>query len=227
VDQVQRRYADRTAAGHVLAEHLGEFRGRRDVIVLGLPRGGVVVAAPVARHLGAPLDVVVVRKLGVPGQPELAMGAVAAVGDDIEIFRNDYVCRRAGIGDEEFDRVRDREAQELRRRRTEWGPQRSAPVTDRVAILTDDGLATGSTMRAAVAAVRRRRPRAIVVAVPTGAPDVAAALARDVDRLVCPVRPSRFRAVGEAYVDFSQTADAEVARLLSQRSGQEAADPPE
>jgi putative phosphoribosyl transferase len=221
VDEVPRRYPDRTAAGEALAEQLGEYQGRRDVTVLGLPRGGVVVAAPVARRLGAPLDVVVVRKLGLPGQPELAMGAVAAVGNEVEVFRNDYVCRRAGVTDADFDRVRDREAEELRRRRTAWGPDRAVPVADRVVLLTDDGLATGSTMRAAVAAVRRRQPSQIVVAVPTGAPDVVAALAREVDRVVCPVRPNRFRAVGEAYLDFSQTGDDEVTRLLSEREGHE------
>ncbi len=211
-----RRYADRTAAGLAIAELVGGYRGRSDVVVLGLPRGGVVVAAPVAQRLGVPLDVLVVRKLGVPGHSELAMGAVAGLGEDIEVVRNDYVCARAGISDADFERVRLRETEELHRRREAWatGPGPIA-VADRAVLVVDDGLATGSTMRAAVAALRAMRPREIVVAVPIAAPEVAASLATVVDRLICPWTPGSFRAVGEAYVDFSQTTDAEVAQLLS------------
>ena len=222
-----RRYEDRTAAGEALVEHLLGYRGRPGVAVLGLPRGGVVVAAPIAAALGAPLDVVLVRKLGVPGHPELAMGAVAAVGGDVAVFRHDYVCRRAGVSDSDFARARDREIEELQRRRTAWG-SRAAPIdlAGCPVVVVDDGLATGSTMRAAVAAVRARCPRQIVVAVPIAASDVALALAEEVDRVVCPWQPHRFRAVGEAYADFSQTTDEEVARLLAAPGGGQDEDPP-
>jgi putative phosphoribosyl transferase len=210
------RYADRAAAGAALAEPLADYARRPDVVVLGLPRGGVVVAAPIADRLGAPLGVLVVRKLGVPGRAELAMGVIAAIGDEVEVFRNDYVVARAGVDDADFDRVRERETRELRRRRQVWGTGGAAlEVTDRTVIVVDDGLATGSTMHAAVAALRRRRPREIVVAVPIAAPEVVVGLATEVDRVVCPWTPQRFHAVGQAYGDFSEVSDAEVARLLS------------
>lgn len=216
MSQPFQRYADRTAAGEVLAQWLVGYRGRPEVVVLGLPRGGIVVAAPVARGLGAALEALVVRKLGVPGHAELAIGAVAAIGDDIVAVRNEYVLRRVGISDDEFAQIRGRETRELQRRRRAWGSVRTpVDVTDKTAILVDDGLATGSTMRAAVAAVRRRGPREVVVAVPIAAPEVASSFAVDVDRLVCPWTPEGFHSVGEAYADFSQVADDEVARLLS------------
>jgi putative phosphoribosyl transferase len=213
---VDRVYADRAAAGEALAERLSSYADRHDVVVLGLPRGGVVVAAPIAARLHAPLDLVLVRKLSVPGRPELAMGAVAEVGGERQVFRHDYVFRRAGLSDEMFQAAVAGATVELRHRRTAWGSDRRAvDPAGLVVVLVDDGLATGSTMRAAVAAVQHRSPAEVVVAVPVAAPDVAAELTHHVDRLVCPLTPVRFHAVGEAYLNFAQVEDEEVRRLLS------------
>ena len=210
------RFADRTAAGRALAALLGEYADRDDVIVLGLPRGGVPVAAEVAGALGAKLDVLIVRKLGVPRQPELAMGAIAAVGDLVEVVANDTVVARLGISAADFDDVRRRELLELQRRTAEYRDGRPSPVLrDRVVILVDDGLATGSTMRAAVAAVRRQEPLRLIVAIPVGAADTCSMLRAEVDDVLCALTPEPFRAVHQGYVDFTQTADAEVLALLA------------
>jgi predicted phosphoribosyltransferase len=188
--------------------------------VLGLPRGGVVVAAEVAVGLSAPLDVLVVRKLGLPWQPELAMGAIAAVGDVIETVRTPAVLAAARVGEDSFDEVRAEELAELRRREVAYRGERPAlPVRDRTVVLVDDGLATGSTMRAAVAAVRRQDPRRIVVAVPVGSPVVCAQLADEVDDVVCLSAPGYFRAVGQGYVDFAPTTDDEVREALGRVAG--------
>ena len=209
-----RPFADRRHAGRVLGERLATPE-RGDVVVLGLPRGGVVVAAEVAALLGAPLDVLVVRKLGLPWQPELAMGALAAIGDEVETVLSEQVLARAHVHEHDFDVVRDRELAELRRREAAYrGDRPAVPVTDRAVVLVDDGLATGSTMRAAVAAVRRSRPERITVAVPIGSPTACAALADEVDELVCLEAPRSFRAVGQGYGDFSPTADEEVTAAL-------------
>jgi putative phosphoribosyl transferase len=210
------RFADRVDAGRELASLLGDYAGRADVVVLGLPRGGVPVAAEVARALGATLDVLIVRKLGVPSHPELAMGAIAAVGDAIEVVTNDVVRARLGISDADFDAVRRRELAELRRRTSAYRGDRAPPaVTGQVVIIVDDGLATGSTMRAAVAAVRRQHPARLVVAVPVGAARTCATLRREVDEVVCARFPEPFHAVHQGYLDFSQTRDEEVLAILS------------
>ena len=213
-----RRFADRRDAGRALGERLATTL-RGDVVVLGLPRGGVVVAAEVAAVLRAELDVLVVRKLGLPWQPELAMGAIAAIGDEVETVRAEQVLARARVAEEDFDAVRQRELTELRRREAVYrGDRPAVPVTGRVVLLVDDGLATGSTMRAAVVAVRRSRPEKIVVAVPIGSPIACASLDGEVDELVCLEAPRSFRAVGQGYDDFSPTDDEEVTAALAQRA---------
>jgi predicted phosphoribosyltransferase len=209
-----RRFADRRAAGRALAERLaGSTSG--DVVVLGLPRGGVVVAAEVAAALGAPLDVLVVRKLGLPWQPELAMGAIAAVGDTVETVLVESVLAAVDVDAAAFEEVRRRELVELRRREAAYRDGRPpVALTGRAVVLVDDGLATGATMRAAVLAVRRQFPLGITVAVPVGSPRACAALAEDVDEVLCLLSPRSFRAVGQAYEDFAATTDAEVRGAL-------------
>jgi predicted phosphoribosyltransferase len=209
-----RRFPDRRAAGQALGERLAGMTAG-DPVVLGLPRGGVIVAADVAAALGAPLDVLVVRKLGLPWQPELAMGAIAAVGDSVETVRVESVLAAVDVGPEAFEEVRRRELAELRRREAVYRDGRPpAPLTGRPVVLVDDGLATGATMRAAVLAVRRQSPLAITVAVPVGSPRACAALAADVDEVLCLLSPRSFRAVGQAYDDFAATTDAEVRDAL-------------
>lgn len=211
----ERPYADRSAAGDALARALDRYAGRDDVLVLGLPRGGVPVAARVAAALSAPLDVLLVRKIGAPRRSELAMGAVAAVGDDIEIIRNDFVLRRVRPSVEQFDTACAREIEALRRRQELYRAGRAATdVVGRTVLLVDDGLATGSTMRAAVAAVRRRSPVRVVVAAPIGARRACADLASVADEVVCPWQPEPFAAVGQGYRDFGETSDDEVINLL-------------
>lgn len=211
----ERRFADRRDAGRALGAVVRE-RVRGDSVVLGLPRGGVVVAAEVAAALAVPLDVLVVRKLGLPWQPELAMGALAAVGDDVETVRVDAVLARVAIDEKTFDEVRREELTELRRREREYrGERPPLQLRQRTVVLVDDGLATGATMRAAVAAVRRQEPAAVVVAVPVGSALTCASLADEVDDIVCLITPAEFRAVGQAYGDFSPTTDAEVRAALS------------
>ena len=215
------RFADRRAAGRALGERLralGEPHG--NTVVLGLPRGGVLVAAGVAAALAAPLDVLVVRKLGLPWQPELAMGAIAAVGDTVETVRVDAVLVAAGVDPDTFEKVRQQELTELRRREAAYRDGRSpVAVAGRSVVVVDDGLATGATMRAAVAAIRRQAPRGIVAAVPVGSPAACEALAHDVDDLVCLSAPRGFRAVGQAYRDFAETSDAEVRAALAGAPG--------
>jgi putative phosphoribosyl transferase len=216
-----RRFADRRDAGRVLAVAVREALRRHSAersepaLVLGLPRGGVVVAAEVAAALPAPLDVLVVRKLGLPWQPELAMGAIAAVGDVVETVRTAPVLAAAHVAESAFEEVWDAELAELRRREAAYrGNQPACAVHARFVVLVDDGLATGSTMRAAVAAVRRQDPFRIVVAVPVGSPATCAAMAEEVDDVVCLSAPQNFRAVGQAYVDFAPTSDDEVREAL-------------
>ncbi|MCC7415547.1 MAG: erythromycin esterase family protein [Acidobacteria bacterium] len=221
------RFRDRTDAGRQLAARLGRFAGRSDVIVLGLPRGGIPVASEIARQLGSPLDVFLVRKLGVPGHAELAMGAIAEGG--IEVLNRDLV-RDLGIPPPLVQQVAVRERLELDRRDKLYRADRQpAAVRDRTVILVDDGLATGSTMEAAILALRRRGPARIVVAVPVGARDTCARMARLADEVVCGATPEPFDAVGLWYQDFSQTTDEEVRRLLAPpATGRSAlpADPP-
>ena len=211
-----RRFADRRDAGRAVAAALLARVPLTDPVVLGLPRGGVVVAAEVAAALGAPLDVILVRKLGLPGQPELAMGAIAAVGEAVETVRT-VVADRTGVDEATFAAVRDRELAELRRREAEYrGAHPALPLGGRAVVLVDDGLATGATVRAAVAAVRGAGPTSVTVAVPVGSPRVCEELAREVDSLVCVESPTSFRAVGQVYRDFAATEDAEVVTALEQ-----------
>ena len=211
-----RIYRDRTEAGRVLAERLRAYADRPDVIVLALPRGGVPVGYEVARALHAPLDVFIVRKLGVPGHEELAMGAVATGG--VRVL-NEQVVRALRIPDSVIDAVASWELEELRRRERLYRGDRPPPdVRGKTVILVDDGLATGSTMLAAVRALRQQQPARIVVAVPIAAPDTCELLRADVDDVVCAVTPEPFYAVGLWYEDFSQTTDEEVRELLAQVS---------
>ena len=208
------RYADRRDAGRALAAALGE-RVDPSAVVLGLPRGGVVVAAEVAGALGALLDVLVVRKLGVPGYRELAMGAIAAVGDAVETVWVPRVLDRLAPDPAAVAAVREQEVAELRRRVAAYRGDRPAPALEgRHVLLVDDGLATGATMRVAVSAVRAGLPARLTVAVPVGPPSVVAELAGAADEVVCPLVPADFRAVGQAYADFSETTDAEVVAAL-------------
>jgi predicted phosphoribosyltransferase len=207
-------FRDRRDAGRRLAQELMRYRGRDDVLVLALPRGGVPVGYEVARALDAPLDVFLVRKLGVPGYEELAMGAIAS--GDVRVL-NDDVVAALGIGEHAIETVQAREQRELERRERAFRGDRAAPdVRGRTVVVVDDGLATGCTMRAAVAALRTRAPRRIVVAVPVAAPNTCAELRRDADDVVCAVIPRDFHGVGQWYDDFEQTTDAEVTTLLGQ-----------
>jgi putative phosphoribosyl transferase len=210
---MRRPYFDRAAAGEALADELGQVAG--SVLVLGLARGGVPVAAPVADALGAELDVLIVRKLGYPGQPELAMGAIAGVGEELHVVRNEQIARDVDAA--AMEEVRQREILELRRRESAYrGDRPPIDVRDRVVILVDDGLATGSTMRAAVEAVRRQRPARVIVAVPVGGVESCRRLARIADQVVCVWIPRYFNAVGQAYRDFSSVSDDEVQRVLAE-----------
>jgi len=205
-------FHDRTDAGRQLADKLRRYAGRADVIVLALPRGGVPVGFEVAQALGAPLDVFMVRKLGVPGHEELAMGAIATGG--IRVLNEEIVAQLC-ISKEALDAAAEREQRELRRRELAYRDDRPAPdVRGRIVILVDDGLATGSMMRAAVAALRKLEAGWIVVAVPVGAGDTCDVLRSEADDVVCVAQPEPFYAVGAWYGDFSQTSDEEVCELL-------------
>lgn len=206
-------YEDRRHAGVELARQLIDRLGDRgDLVVLALPRGGVPVAYEVARALRAPLDVFLVRKLGLPGHPELAMGAIASGG--VRVL-NDDVVSWYRVPPDEIDRVARAEQAELdRRERVYRAGQPPVPLRDRVVVLVDDGLATGSTMKAAVEAVRAHAPSRIVVAVPVGSPETCREFAQVADDIVCARAPHRFMAVGQWYRDFSQTTDEEVQALL-------------
>jgi predicted phosphoribosyltransferase len=209
------RFRNRTDAGRQLAEKLAAYADRPDVLVLALPRGGVPVGFEVARALGAPFDVFLVRKLGVPGYEELAMGAVATGG--VRVL-NDEIVRGLGISEREIDAVVARELQELARRERLYRGDRPPPdVAGRTVVLVDDGLATGATMRAAVQALTHQHPSRIVVAVPTSSPDTCEALKAEADEVICAMTPEPFFAVGHWYEDFTQTPDDEVRELLACR----------
>ena len=214
-------FRDRAEAGRALAAKLMGFAGRGDVIVLALPRGGVVVGYEVAQVLAAPLDVFMVRKLGTPGQPELAMGAIASGG---VVVLNQDVVHGMNIADEVIRGVAAREQQEIERQEREYrGKHGAYPVRHHGVILVDDGLATGSTMRAAVIAVRDRDPASIVVAVPVAAASTCEQLRSEseVDHVVCLETPDRFQAVGEWYREFPQVSDEEVRDLLQRSQGEQ------
>jgi predicted phosphoribosyltransferase len=208
------KFRDRSDAGRALAAALRHYSNRNDVMVLALPRGGVPVAYEVARELGAPLDIFLVRKLGVPGHEEYAMGALAEGG---AVVLNRDVIQQLGIPPRAVDSVIEQERAELERRARLYRSGRAPPeVRDRVVILVDDGLATGSTMRAAVQALRSLRPARVVVAVPVAPPETCEALRDVADEVICLRTPEPFFAVGLWYADFAQTLDSEVRELLEQ-----------
>jgi predicted phosphoribosyltransferase len=208
-----RRFRDRVEAGRLLAERLREYAGRDDVIVLALPRGGVPVAYEVAKALGAPLDVFLVRKVGLPGHEELAMGAVASGG---VLVLDERLIQLRGIGREQLERVVQTELRELDRREAAYrGGREPLDLSGKTVILVDDGLATGASMRAAALAVRRLNPARIVVAVPVAAAETCDGFRDFVDEIVCEVTPKPFHAVGLWYDDFPQTSDEEVRELLT------------
>lgn len=213
-------YKNRREAGKHLGNLLKEDYGNRDdVLVLGLPRGGVPVAFEVANTLDVPLDVFVVRKLGVPGQEELAMGAIASGGTRI---LNQRIVSAAGIAKQEIERVTAHEREELRRREQSYRNNRPEPeISGKTVILVDDGLATGASMRSAVVALRQLDPAQIVVAVPAAPPETCAEFKDNVDRIICAITPKRFGGVGRWYHDFSQTTDDEVRQLLHEAAQRE------
>jgi len=207
------QFKDRVDAGRQLAAKLSKYAGRQDVLVLGLPRGGVPVAAEVARALDAPFDIFLVRKLGVPGHPELAMGALAEGG--VEVL-SDHLIRDLGIPELAVQQVAVRERLELDRRDALYRQGRSRPpIQGRVVIVVDDGLATGASMQAAVLALKKLGPSRVVVAVPVGAMETCERLRQEADEVVCAVTPEPFQAVGLWYQQFDQTTDEEVRQLLT------------
>jgi predicted phosphoribosyltransferase len=211
-------YRDRAEAGQVLAGRLAHLQGHEDLLVLALPRGGVAVGFEVARALHAELDVFIVRKLGMPGHEEYAMGAIASGGVRV---MNDF--KGWGVDERGIEEVAAREQQELaRRERLYRGERESVAVEGRTVVVVDDGLATGATMRAAVAAIRRLHPASIVVAVPVGAPETCDLLRREADEVVCAAMPVPFRAVGLWYRDFPQATDDEVRSLLERARSEHA-----
>jgi putative phosphoribosyl transferase len=206
------KFRDRTEAGQQLAQALWHYAERSDVLVLALPRGGVPVAFEVAQELNAPLDVLVVRKLGVPGQEEMAMGAIAASGVR---FLNEEIVNRLQISQANIEQVAAAEQQELERREALYRAGRPAfDLRNRTVIIVDDGLATGATMKAAVMALRQHHPAHLVVAVPVASAETCQELTQTVDDVVCVKTPELFRAVGLWYEQFPQTTDQEVQDLL-------------
>jgi predicted phosphoribosyltransferase len=206
------QFQNRTHAGRLLARSLAGYRNQPNVLVLGLPRGGVPVAYEVASALNAPLDVFIVRKLGVPGHEELAMGAIASGGVR---FLNDSVVRQLHISQSTIDAVTKLESDEIcRRERLYRGYRPELNVAGLNVILVDDGLATGSTMKAAIAALRRQYPARVIVAVPTAPSNTCHELEQDADEVICAVTPESFYSVGQWYEDFEQTTDSEVTDLM-------------
>jgi putative phosphoribosyl transferase len=207
-------FADRQDAGRKLAERLMAYREQQPVVI-GLPRGGVVVAYEVAMALGAPLDILVVRKLGAPDQPELGIGAVVDA-DDPQVMLYDELVRRLGVSREHIDAEVEQQIEEIRRREHEYRADRPpTSIEGRTVVLVDDGIATGSTVRAAIWALRARHPRHIVLATPVVAPETLSILEHEADTVIALAAPSWFRAVGQFYTNFAQTTDEEVVSLLS------------
>lgn len=219
------RFRNRVHAGQLLASALAGYANRADVIVLGMPRGGVPVAFEVARKLRAPLDVIIVRKLGVPGCEELAMGAIASGGIR---YINEMVVWRSGVSSETIDKVATKELKELRRREIAYRGHEGTPeIGGKVVILVDDGIATGSTLQAAIRTLREQGPARIIVAVPTAPPEVCAGLESIVDEVICLITPEEFQSVGKWYDEFTQTSDEEVTRLLEASSARAAPQTPQ
>jgi putative phosphoribosyl transferase len=214
----QQPFPDRTAAGQALAEQLRHYQGTSDLLVLGLPRGGVPVAYEVAQALGAPLDVFVVRKIGVPGHEELAMGALASGG--IRVL-NDDVVRELAPSERVIEELTHEEQREVQQREQRYRGEGASPdIAGRTVIVIDDGLATGATMRAACAAVRQQQPARVVVAVPVAAPQVCDEMQQEVDEVVCAMTPATLGGIGGWYVDFRQTTDDEVRELLTRAASE-------
>lgn len=205
---------NRTSAGKELAEALQSYQDLENVIILALPRGGLPVAVEIAQKLNAPLDLMLVRKLGVPSYPELAMGAIAS--GDIKVL-NPQVIYSYGISEAQIEEVEKHEREELDRRAVAYRGQRPYPdLNDKIVIIVDDGLATGATMHAALDAVRLQNPRSIVIAVPVAPPDSISELRQKVDEVICPLQPTQLSSIGQWYEDFSQVSDEDVTELLSQ-----------
>jgi len=217
-------FTDRRQAGQLLAEEVAR-RGYKDPVVVGLPRGGIPVAAEVAGRLKAPLDVVLVRKIGVPIQPELAMGAVVD-GDAPEIVRNEGVIRELGITDAEFQGEATRQLRVIEARRALWVAGRSRPsIEGKTVIIIDDGIATGATIRASLHALKRRRPKWTVIATPVASPETVELLRQEADDVICLETPEYLAAIGLYYLDFSQVSDAEVTAILDRMAQEGTSEP--
>ncbi|MDR9393622.1 phosphoribosyltransferase [Roseovarius sp. SYSU LYC5161] len=209
------RFLNRSEAGKALALEIAA-QGLEDPVILALPRGGVPVGIELVRELRAPMDLVMVRKIGVPRQPELAAGAVVN-GDDPQIVVNETIAVHAGLSEDDIQHLAETQLEEIKRRRDVYVKGRATvPVEGRTAIVVDDGIATGATMRASLRAVRKRRPAKLVLAVPVAAPDTLERLSADVDAVFCLLKPRSLYAIGAHYVDFGQTSDAEVTRLMDE-----------
>ena len=208
------KFTDRKDAGRKLARALQKYEGRKNLIVLGLPRGGVPVAYEVAKALSCPLDVFLVRKLGTPQNPELAMGAIAS--GNVRVMNEDVV-RRSGVSEEEINRVAEKEREALQKREDRYrGARPGIDLKGKTIILVDDGLATGATMRAAVRALKEHQPEKIVAAVPTAPPNTCQAFESEVQEIICLEKPRPFFGVGGSYQNFSQTSNEEVRQYLEQ-----------
>jgi len=213
-------FRDRVSAGRLLAREVAKHGFARPV-VYALPRGGVPVAAPIAASLNAPLDLLLVRKIGVPRQPELAAASIVD-GERPDIILNEHIVRAAGLSDADLERLAQAQLREIERRRVLYlGNRAAVAASGRTAILVDDGIATGASMRAAITAVRRRNPLAIVVAIPVASREVVQALADEADHVICLAAPADFRAVGHYYDDFHQLEDEEVVAVLAGARGED------
>lgn len=212
-------FKDRKEAGQLLADEIARH-DLPDPVVLGLPRGGVPVAAEVATRLKAPLDIILVRKIGAPMQRELAVGAVVDGGNP-EIVRNESLIYQLGLSDEEFQSEVQRQLEVIEERRARWlGARERVPVKGKTAIVIDDGIATGATIRASVRALRRQEPKGVVIATPVAPPDTVEELQREADKVICLETPEPFGAIGYFYQDFSQVSDDEVSDILATMSAQ-------